>query len=647
MKDFINKKSSNLGTKPFFSSTENNPINSNYISNYTNNKISSENSFENLEQIKTVELNIINSRISSTESKNNTSFENSDIYSKIKEIAKKYKDYPLININQLPKIILSPQPLFNTQDNFNNIKLNNNNNNTIQSLYPFNVDNNYLLYQLFPNSFKQNLSKNNFPLDNNNINNINNITFLNKKRKSTFFNSQKKLTKYKVLITTTKLKEEESDSDSNTSKNVPYRKVIFRLDKKYKIPSEIKIKKNPGRKKKNSGEIGIHNKFSKDNMMRKLKNKVMESARKLLNKMIKVESGEDFKDFGEMRKIQGLFCQELNIKFNYWFYFQKLKTFFQFKMSSKYSKGDVNSNHILIAKIYSEKNVNKFPKTIKLLDTMFYQYYHDIFLGEKNWTEEYDITPEENIYQINNILFKNKNDLNEEDLKYAEKMQKLARKYELFFLKKNPRIYGIKTDSKISQTKEIIKNISMEDYEKYKYYFVLKSIQHLPEIKNTYEKYLIKNKAIYNTNFESDLLLEINYNSNNINNIMNNVAMNKKGEKEIDIFEKNDEKEIKEKAENDIKNKNIDNVIKPIKFDVKFFEFYKKIKNGDNKEKHEDNKKIKFEINRKEKTNKIKFVNNIKGKNDKERNIIAPKHLFVINKNNIEKSNSLSSLSDV
>ena len=645
MKDFINKKSSNLSTKPFFSSTENNPINSNYISNYTNNKISSENSFKNLELIKTVELNIINSRISSTESKNNTSFENSDIYSKIKEIAKKYKDYPLININQLPKIILSPQPLFNTPDNFNNIKLNNNN--TIQSLYPFNVDNNYLLYQLFPNSFKQNLSENNHQLDNNNINNINNITFLNKKRKSTFFNSQKKLTKYKVLITTTKLKEEESDSDSNTPKNVPYRKVIFRLDKKYKIPSEIKIKKNPGRKKKNSGEIGIHNKFSKDNMMRKLKNKVMESARKLLNKMIKVESGEDFKDFGEMRKIQGLFCQELNIKFNYWFYFQKLKTFFQFKMSSKYSKGDVNSNHILIAKIYSEKNVNKFPKTIKLLDTMFYQYYHDIFLGEKNWTEEYDITQEENIYQINNILFKNKNGLNEEDLKYAEKMQKLARKYELFFLKKNPRIYGIKTDSKISQTKEIIKNISMEDYEKYKYYFVLKSIQHLPEIKNTYEKYLIKNKAIYNNNFESDLLLEINYNSNNINNIMNNVAMDKKDEKEIDIFEKNNEKEIKEKADNDIKNKNIDNVIKPIKFDVKFFEFYKKIKNGDNKEKHEDNKKIKFEINRKEKTNKIKFVNNIKGKNDKERNLITPKNLFVINKNNIEKSNSLSSLSDV
>ena len=32
---------------------------------------------------------------------------------------------------------------------------------------------------------------------------------------------------------------------------------------------DLKIKKNPGRKKKNSGETGIHNKFSKDNMMRK------------------------------------------------------------------------------------------------------------------------------------------------------------------------------------------------------------------------------------------------------------------------------------------------------------------------------------------------------------------------------------------
>ena len=32
-----------------------------------------------------------------------------------------------------------------------------------------------------------------------------------------------------------------------------------------------------------------------------------------------------------------------------------------------------------------------FPKTIKLLDMMFHQYYHEIFLGEKDWMDEFNI----------------------------------------------------------------------------------------------------------------------------------------------------------------------------------------------------------------------------------------------------------------
>ena len=36
----------------------------------------------------------------------------------------------------------------------------------------------------------------------------------------------------------------------------------------------------------------------------KLKNKVMESARKLINKLIRKEAGERFKEFGEIRKIE-------------------------------------------------------------------------------------------------------------------------------------------------------------------------------------------------------------------------------------------------------------------------------------------------------------------------------------------------------
>ena len=70
-------------------------------------------------------------------------------------------------------------------------------------------------------------------------------------------------------------------------------------------------------------------------MMRKLKNKIMESARKLINKMIKIEACNEYRTFRELRKIDGIYSQELNIKFNFWFYFQKIKDIFQFKISSK------------------------------------------------------------------------------------------------------------------------------------------------------------------------------------------------------------------------------------------------------------------------------------------------------------------------
>ena len=208
--------------------------------------------------------------------------------------------------------------------------------------------------------------------------------------------------------------------------------------------------KHPGRKKKNSGEVGIHNKFSKDNMMRKLKNKVIESARKLLNKKIKDESNNEFRYFKEIRKIEGIYSQELNIKFNFWFYFQKLKEIFQFKMSSKYSKYDSHSNNLLIEKIYSKEKREKFPKSIQLFEMPFYKYYHDIFLGEnKNWIKEFNIKEKENKFQLD--YFVNSSNVSKENdfIFYKNTMFKLAYDYEKFFLDKNPRITFNKSSKQI------------------------------------------------------------------------------------------------------------------------------------------------------------------------------------------------------
>ena len=612
-------------------SKENNafPINYNSFISQINSDTSNDNYFKLLKEKQEVRLNIINSKISIKE----TTLEKNIIFSQIEEIIKKYENHPLININKLTNKSLIPVPLFDEVNDFSrNYPYISSKDNLIPNSVPnliHQINSNYSFPELSIKEKENNLYNNNNNLTNY-FTNLSNITFLNQKRKTPFvIDDEKKYTnfKYKIFITTSnneKSDEEKINSEINSEKNEFPKKVIFRMDKKFRNYKEERIKKNPGRKKKNSGEIGIHNKFSKDNMMRKLKNKVMESARRLINKMIKIESGEEYKYFGEMRKIQGVFCQELNIKFNFWFYVQKLKTIFQFKMSTKYSKGDFDSNAQLISKIYSEKYKNKFPRTIKLLDMMFHQYLHEIFLGEKNWTNEFEISEEDNQFGINYFL-KNKIDENKNDLFYLEKMNKLAIKYELFFLNKNPRIYSNKNEEKISQIREIIKKISQQDYEKYKYYFISKSVFYLPDIKSSYVQYLNKYKDIYQNNFEIK-------EKTRYNNIFNTKA-------EQNFHENNQNENIKKiKINSNNKEMNIENEKKdksnPSKnnlFDVEKYVFFKKNKNVIKKEKTEI-KKINFFINRNEKGINIKNNNISKDNKTIKEDCNAKTNLFIINR---------------
>ena len=611
-------------------SKENNafPINYNSFISQINSDTSNDNYFKLLKEKQEVRLNIINSKISIKE----TTLEKNIIFSQIEEIIKKYENHPLININKLTNKSLIPIPLFDEVNDFSrNYPYISSKDNLIPNSVPnliHQINSNYSFPELSIKEKENNLYNNNNLT--NYFTNLSNITFLNQKRKTPFvIDDEKKYTnfKYKIFITTSnneKSDEEKINSEINSEKNEYPKKVIFRMDKKFRNYKEERIKKNPGRKKKNSGEIGIHNKFSKDNMMRKLKNKVIESARRLINKMIKIESGEEYKYLGEMRKIQGVFCQELNIKFNFWFYVQKLKTIFQFKMSTKYSKGDFDSNAQLISKIYSEKYKNKFPRTIKLLDMMFHQYLHEIFLGEKNWTNEFEISEEDNQFGINYFL-KNKLDENKNDLFYLEKMNKLAIKYELFFLNKNPRIYSNKNEEKISQIREIIKKISQQDYEKYKYYFISKSVFYLPDIKSSYVQYLNKYKDIYQNNFEIK-------EKTRYNNIFNTKA-------EQNFHENNQNENIKKiKINSNNKEMNIENEKKdksnPSKnnlFDVEKYVFFKKNKNVIKKEKTEI-KKINFFINRNEKGINIKNNNISKDNKTIKEDCNVKTNLFIINR---------------
>ena len=644
MKTFFHNDFLDIQSEANFAKYKEDLINSNNLINYINANISIPNYyFYNLDEKRIIEINIIKSKTSIKELNDTKTFQENIIFSEIKEIIKKYENHPLISINELVNKSIIPTPLFDTEQEFYR------NHKTIPYSYPFQFN---LLQDLL--NFKNNSNNNNNSFNPININPVvsdlfknrqekltnnldNDFNYLKHKRKTPFNEPEKNLAKYKVVITANKESDDdEIYSDINSQKKFLFKKAIFKLDKKLKNGNDIKVKKNPGRKKKNSGEIGTHNKFSKDNMMRKLKNKVMESARKLINKMIKIESGNNFKEFGEMRKIQGMFCQELNIKYNFWFYFQKLNTIFQFKMSTKYSKGDHDSNSHLISKIYSDKYRTQFPKTKKLLEMMFHQYYHDIFLGEKNWIKEFDIPKEENKFEIKNFL-NNGNNEKAEDYYYIEKMNKLAKKFELFFLNKNPRVYLPKKDDNTSNTREIIKNISTKDYEKYKYYFISKSINYLPEIQQTFAQYLNKNKALYEYNYQltfqnekkEEIETEKNIKKNEmINNNINSFSRNITDEK---INEQNDDICTNEKSDS----------VKHILFDSEKFNTPKKIQKEEIKGEKIEGKKINFYINRFQEGSKNKLINLSKNKSNEENKNVT-KNLFVINRGICEKSSTLT-----
>ena len=251
----------------------------------------------------------------------------------------------------------------------------------------------------------------------------------------------------------------------------------------------VKGLKRKGRKSKNSQNLNIpskHTKFSSDNMMRKIKNKIIESSRLLSNKVLsdEIKNLKNLYQFPymEFKKIKGSFSQELNIKFNLWFYQIKIKDIFSMEISTKYSSLEKLSNKELIEYIFSEKNFNYFPKTQNLLNMSFHQYYHDIFLGEKKeWMNYFEIKSEENKYDINYLL----KSLEEEDKNnnlnkiYIEKINKLAQDYEGFFLYKKMRNVDL-GDKKNEFIKSFMNNTLETDYLKY--------LEQVKQIKDFYDK---------------------------------------------------------------------------------------------------------------------------------------------------------------
>jgi len=333
-------------------------------------------------------------------------------------------------------------------------------------------------------------------------------------------------------------------NSSGTNNNILKKKEKFNISLANSSSKETTLEKNKivflgglkrkGRRSKNLKNLNIpskHTKFSSDNMMRKIKNKIIESSRLLCNKVLENEIN-NLKElyqfpYTEFKKIKGSFSQELNIKFNLWFYQIKIKEIFSMEISTKYSSFEKSSNKELIEYIFSKENINNFPKLRELLNMSFHQYYHDIFLGEKkDLIKYYDIKGEENKYELNYLL----KSLEEEDKDnnlnkiYVEKLGNLAKNYEGFFLFKKMRNVDL-SDKKNDFIKQFMNNSLESDYLKY--------LEQVKQIKNFYDK---RQNMIQNNIDNKDIIDEKQHDVKN-EDILKNIIINI-GEEKNEFLEK-------------------------------------------------------------------------------------------------------------
>jgi len=288
------------------------------------------------------------------------------------------------------------------------------------------------------------------------------------------------------------------------------------------------INNNEENPKENISQKG--KKCSADNMMRKIKTKVIESMRLLVNKILKDEI-KIVKECNflnkEFRKIQGVYIRELNIKYNIWFYQIAIKDILCLDISNESTQK--SSNKDIIEFLYSPQNINTFTKTKKLLETQFHQYYHDIFLGEDDkWKKNYCISEKDNKFQID-YLFKNVEEENETNYEIIS----LANNYENYFLEKKERNLDYKNNKN-----QFIKTFMINSLNN-KYSSLLQELTKLKEFYENRKKFQnsknIKNNVDIFLTIKKDL--KHIYDENNINeNILNNNKIIKRNENRKYIF---------------------------------------------------------------------------------------------------------------
>ena len=203
--------------------------------------------------------------------------------------------------------------------------------------------------------------------------------------------------------------EEESDNNFiniNYNKN---NKININKDNKINIDNKKIIKRLLGRKTKKSGLIGKHNKYSLDNIIRKVKTRFIDSAFNYINSKFKNKKLILLKIIGRQSK-------EINRNKNILWLKKKMKDIFYEDISKKTFNSNKDYNRQLIDKIYLE---NTEKEVIELLNMNIIEFMKLYCSKEKI----------EGMKQLDEII--NELEMNGENEEYINKFRKVSIEFEL------------------------------------------------------------------------------------------------------------------------------------------------------------------------------------------------------------------------
>ena len=241
-----------------------------------------------------------------------------------------------------------------------------------------------------------------------------------------------------------KREKEEEDKEPQSDEEKTNQKKVIKGDI-FEIFKETNREIAKGRKKK-FGNPGKHNKFSPDNIMRKIKTNLFEILLRFINDSIK--ENEIFEK--KKKKIISIkpfllkpnqeIIRSINIELNLDLLDAKLKTIFSQDVSKKVENYGIDKNKKLIEKIYNEK---KQKKTIDILNMTLNQCLEQI-QGSKTYEELEGLETE--FKKVIENLEKN------ESKEYVNQFVELVNSYRNYFEDRKPRQtkknFKIKEDDK-------------------------------------------------------------------------------------------------------------------------------------------------------------------------------------------------------